>query len=246
MPDADLHQCRYPYAIPPLHCPDGASAKKLNVWDVQEFFRTELLLRSQAVQTIYRTGATGPESNVVLGLIYGFTWDVLQGSHHRYLTPSAGPIRTIPGLSIMSFQEFAATLETLHTFFSRLSSELKTQLLEQMHARFLGLMIDPTIPPETVLRAIRPTVEERHKARSTSRQKKPYPFNVPTWLEYLHCYDLRSVDGLSYGQIARRVYQQKGETTRDRAEKAVRRTQRFIRLAESLNWPPPKQLAPTS
>jgi hypothetical protein len=246
MPDADSQQSRYPFAIPPVHYPDNDNASKLNVWNVQEFFRIELLLRSKTVQTIYRMGATGPESNVVLGLTYGFTWDVLQGSHHRYLRVSSGPADTIPGLSVMTFQKLASMLETLGQFRSKLPDEFRTQVVKNMHARFLGLLIDPAIPPDTVLSAIRPTVEERHKTSNPSRVKKPYPFDVPTWLGYLSCYDLRIAQGLTFGQIAKHVYQRSGAKPRDRAEKAVRRTQRFIHLAESMNWPPPKQSAPKS
>src|SRR5690349_132899 len=111
MSDADSEQSPYPFAIPPAHRPDHATTKKLNIWDVQEFFHIELLLRSTTVQMIYRTGATGPESTVVLALTYGFTWDVLQGSHHRYLRASSGPANTIPGLSVMTFQKLANTLD---------------------------------------------------------------------------------------------------------------------------------------
>ena len=241
MPHADSQPSPYPFAIPPVHRPDDDDASPLHVWDVQEFFRIELLLRSTTVQTIYRVGATGPESTVILGLMYGFTWDVLQGSHHRYLRAPSGPTDTIPGLSVMTFKKFADTLDTLHTFLSRLPNEFGIQLVKNVHDRFLGLWIDPAIPPDTVLSAIRPAVEERHKTSSASLVKKSYPFDVATWLGYLSCYDLRMTQGFTFGQIAKHVYQQSGAKPRDRAEKAVRRTYRFIQFAESLNWPPPKQ-----
>lgn len=141
----------------------------------------------------------------------------------------------------MTFQKFADTLGTLQTFLSRLPNEFRTQLVKNVHARFLGLLIDPAIPPDTVLRAIRPTVEERYNTSSSSQVKKPYPFDLTTWLGYLSCYDLRKARGFTFGQIAKHVYQRSGAKPRDRAEKSVRRTHRFIHLAESLNWPPPKQ-----
>jgi hypothetical protein len=105
----------YPFAIAPVHCPDN-KASTLNVWNVQEFFRIELLLRSHTVQMIYRLGAAGPKSTLVLGLIYGMTWDVLQGSHHRYLQASSGGVDTIPGFAMMTYHELSSRLETLHQF----------------------------------------------------------------------------------------------------------------------------------
>jgi hypothetical protein len=239
MSDIDSQPSSYPFAIAPVHYPDSKPST-LNVWNVQEFFRIELLLRSQTVQTLYRRGGIGPESTVVLGLLYGMTWDVLQGSHHRYIRASPGGGETIPGFSIMTFTQLASLLDTLNQFLSKQPEELRTQLLTNLYTRFLGLMIDPALPPDTVLRAIRPTLEARHKTSTLARVKKPYPFDVPTWLGYLSCYDLRIAQGVTFGQIAKHVYQRSGEKPRDRAEKAVRRTRRFIQLAESMNWPPSK------
>jgi hypothetical protein len=106
-------------------------------------------------------------------------------------------------------------------------------------------LIDQAIPPDTVLRAIRPTLEARHKTSTPARVKKPYAFDVPKWLGYLRCYDLRRTQGFSYGQIAKQVYGLSGPKPRDRAEKAVRRTQSFIHRAESMNWPPSTQSVST-
>jgi hypothetical protein len=220
--------------------PDDSTAKALNSWGVQEFFRIELLLRSSTVQTMYRIGGAGPETTIVLGLTYGFTWDVLQGSHHRYLRGSSELTETIPGLSVMTLQQFVSKLETLNEFLPKLPEAFRTQLVKNLHARFLGLLIDPAIPPKSVLKAIEPPVEARHIPSHPSRMEKLYAFHVSAWLGYLRCYDLRVSQRWTFGQISKHVYERAGEKTRDRAEKAVRRTSRFIQLAESMNWPPPR------
>src|SRR4051812_39590898 len=114
MADTAAQSSPCPYTILPVGDLAEGMTKTLNVWNVQEFFRIELLLRSEPVQMMYRIGAAGTESQIMLGLIYGFTWDVLQGSHHQYLRSPSGPAETIPGLSVMTFRQFAGMLKTLH------------------------------------------------------------------------------------------------------------------------------------
>lgn len=75
--------------------------------------------------------------------------------------------------------------------------------------------------------------------------------DVKNWLDYFTCYDLQHCEGLLYGEIAKRVYE-RGQTlnldkaervrlrerNRDRAEKAVLRTDHLIKQAENNIWPP--------
>ena len=92
----------YPYRISPVDCPDGATLKRLDPWQVQEFFRVELLLRSQSVMDLYKSEEISPTSSIRLLFQYGFGWDVLQGEPHHCLTPNAGPMGALAGVSTSS------------------------------------------------------------------------------------------------------------------------------------------------
>jgi hypothetical protein len=59
---------------------------------------------------------------------------------------------------------------------------------------------------------------------------------VRAWVKYLQCYDLRHLQGLSYGQIATEVYGDHKQ--RETAEKAVIRVGELINAAQVNAWPP--------
>ena len=118
----------------------------------------------------------------------------------------------------------------------------------------LYLQINCAYPPEANLKVLRCLLQERHKAVKGYMGKPTidpltgehtFPFhprknppirNVQAWLKYFQCYDLRTCQGLAYGQIARQIYG--AQHARDTAEKAVDRVERLIRAAEQNAWPP--------
>ena len=229
----------YPYTIPHATCPGPATMKKLDAWHVQEFFRIELLLRSRTVMAMYHPEETALQSpnNLTLMLRYGFGWYVLQGAPHHCLKPQAGPIGAIPGLSTFSPEELILLLNILKNRSTTLSDTERQVMSEQFRTRFFCAFIDPHLPPELVMKALWPVLNQRHQAES-SLPHKLYKFDIQTWLDYLACYDLRVAQGLTYGEIAECVYQKKGPPPRDQAEKAVARVTKFLEAAEHHTWPP--------
>lgn len=239
MADEGIRPELYPYTIPPPRRPDAATLKRLDPWHVQEFFRVELLLRSKTVIDLYRAKGISPTSHIALLIRFGFGWDVLQGDPHHCLKPRAGPMGAIPGLAIWETDKLAQVAAFLNVLLQEMRESEKQGLVKALRARFIGLWVDPALPPETVLRALGPELRRRHKpSEATPRRRKWRKFDVSTWLDYLACHDLRITEGLTYGQIAQRVYGDGGAKPRDLAEKAVARVQRYIRAAERNEWPP--------
>lgn len=240
MSNAEREPSPYPYTIPRATYPDLATIKNLDPWHVQEFFRIELLLRSRTVMSMYHPEETALQSpgNLKLMLRYGFGWYVLQGAPYHSLKPHTGPMGAIPGLSTFSAQDCTPFLQTLLHLSTTLSDTERHVMDQQFRARFFCAFIDPSLPPDLVMKALLPVFQQRHHERQSSRPIRLYKFNITTWLDYLACYDLRVADGLTYGTIAERVYQKKGVRVRDQAEKAVTRVTAFIELAEHHRWPP--------
>ena len=58
------------------------------------------------------------------------------------------------------------------------------------------------------------------------------------WLLYLQCYDLRHLQGLTYGEVAHKVYSKGGDKAYEQAERAYGRVKQLIHAAESQQWPP--------
>ena len=230
----------YPYTIPPATYPDPATIKKLDPWHVQEFFRIELLLRSRTVMAMYQPGETALQSpgNLTLMLRYGFGWYVLHGAPYHSLKPHTGPLGAIPGLSTFSPEEFTLLLQMLQNLSTTLSDTERQFMHEQFRTRFFCAFIDPNLPPDLVMKALLPVLNQRYQQGQSSLPTQPYKFNITTWLDYLTCYDLRVAEGLTYGDIAERVYQKKGPHPRDQAEKAVTRVTKFLEAAEHHAWPP--------
>ena len=229
-----------PYTIPHAACPGPATMKTLDAWHVQEYFRIELLLRSRTVMSMYHPEETALQSpgNLKLLLRYGFGWYVLQGAPHHCLKPHTGPIGAIPGLSTFSPEELILLLNILQNRSTTLSETERQVMGEHFRTRFFCAFIDPHLPPDLVMRALLPVFTQRHHERQSSLPRRPYAFNISTWLNYLACYDLRVANGLTYGEIAQRVYRKTGARPRDQAEKAVARVNAFIELAEHHRWPP--------
>ena len=240
MSNAEREPNPYPYTIPHATCPGPATIKKLDPWHVQEFIRIELLLRSRTVMAMYHPEETALYSPGSLTLIlrYGFGWYVLQGAPYHCLKPHTGPLGAIPGLSTFSPEEFTLLLQLLQNLSATLSDTERQVMGEHFRTRFFCAFIDPNLPPDLVMKALLPVFTQRHHERQSSLPRRPYAFNISTWLNYLACYDFRVANGLTYGEIAQRVYQKKGSRSRDQAEKAVTRVKTFIESAEHHRWPP--------
>lgn len=242
MANAERKPSPYPYTIPPVAYPNPATIKTLDPWHVQEFFRIELLLRSPTVMSMYHPEETALQSpnNLTLMVRYGFGWYVLQGAPYHSLKPHTGPIGAgaIPGLSIFSPEAFPLLLPILQHLSTPLSDTEKQVMGEHFRRRFFCALIDPNLPPDLVMKALLPVLKQRHHERQSSLPKRPYKFDITTWLDYLACYDLRVTEGLTYGEIAECVYQRKGPRPRDQAEKAVTRVTKFLEAAEHDVWPP--------
>ena len=240
MSNAESQPNPYPYTIPPATYPESATIETLNPWHVQEFFRIELLLRSRTVMSMYRPEETALQSpgSLTLMLRYGFGWYVLQGAPYHSLKPHTGPLGAIPGLSTFSPEEFTLLLQMLQNLSTTLSDTERHIMGEHFRTRFFCAFIDPNLPPDLVMKALLPVFTQRHHERQSALPSRPYTFNIPTWLDYLACYDLRVANGLTYGEIAQRVYRKTGAHPRDQAEKAVTRVNAFITLAEHHRWPP--------
>jgi len=127
--------------------------------------------------------------------------------------------------------------------------------------RYLYLRIDTAYPPHTILKAMENLIKPRHKIQGvenpaklpdlkilspdeviriipTHPTKKSPIRSIPVWLDYFKCYDLRRCEGLSFGEIAKRIYPPGGAKARDRAEKAITRVERLIHCAVHRDWPP--------
>ena len=240
MSNAEHEPSPYPYTIPRATYPNPSTIKTLDPWHVQEFFRIELLLRSRTVMSMYHPEETALQSpgNLTLMLRYGFGWYVLQGAPYHSLKPHTGPIGAIPGLCTFSPEELILLLQMLHNLSTTLSDTERHVMNEQFRKWFFCAFINPHLPPALVMKALLPVLKQRHHEKQSSLPKRPYKFNIPTWLDYLACYDLRVAEGLTYGEIANRVYHKKGPHPRDQAEKAVTRVSKFLEAAEHHVWPP--------
>lgn len=240
----------YPYKIPPVKFPE----KMPNLWHVLEFLRGEALLRSPIVHKLYRK-AKGPPDGLGLSERFGSGGHIFTGGHHLWLEPNGyDSPGNPPGWADKGLRDMGA-----------ISNLLPDQAEHWKHAMiantsdYMYVEIAPAFPPKAILDALRPILVERHKATQGDRgearlmrhpdlpgrtawlipfhtRKRPPIRDLKTWLNYLHCYDLRRCEGLSFGQIAKQVYG--SQTKRDLAEKAFDRVTHLIQAAEQNDWPP--------
>lgn len=240
----------YPYPLPPLpefKHPAAAELKQLDSWNVQEYFRIEALLRSNTVLTLYQA-EKGVTERVVVTLMHKFEFDVKQALnrwHTRYLQPwnwrtdEARPIRASRGLKIRSYAELfddPYMVDTLERIVKARGGRRKDELGD-IPERFICLLIDRSLHPDVIISDLKTVLVQLQGRRA--RITRPYKFTVPTWLNYLDCYDLwRQNQDLSFGDIAGKVYRSKNLKTYERAEMAVKRVKQLIVEAESNHWPP--------
>ena len=229
----------YPYEIPAVIVnPEAEVTKNLNPWAVQEFFRIEAWLRSKIVMDLYRTEGRTTESDVKLMVKCRFNWNVLEGSHHRYLEATSGRDTVVPGIWVLTAKDLMWLAGALSSFAEDQSSTLKQQFFQWVHDEVYWLCVDPALPPEVALKVIRPILAQHGKA-SRTELKEPRHFDLLTWLAYLRCYDLRVRDGITYDDIGESVYaDETGQAKGDQAKKAVMKMRSLIESVERNDWPP--------
>lgn len=100
--------------------------KQLNRWNVQEFFRIEFLLRSDRVIEIYRREGDTLAGSIELLNTFGFGWDALRGTHHRYLNQKT---RRLVPVTIQTYENIAERpewfLSTVRTLFEPHDTDTK-------------------------------------------------------------------------------------------------------------------------
>lgn len=197
------------------------------------------------------------------GVFWG--WHVLEAAHHSYLHPAAmaeldrwaGRLHEQAGIS--DLQDFFRNRMKMGFSLKEDAVNICERLVQD-GPRYLWVRIDAAQAPHTVLGALEERLKKLHETleiplRATTvavinkdrryvelpyHPRKPPPIrDLLSWLKYFRCYDLRTVNGLSYGQIAQKVYKTTGKKAFDQARKAVSRVEQLISYAASATWPPP-------
>jgi len=233
-------QCHpYPYPVPGLSPLEPETVKHVNPWAVLEFLRIEALLRSKTVMELYRSEGPRLESGVKLMLRYRVNWSVLEGSHHRYLdAPSSSLETAAPGIWLLSLNNLMWLAGALSNLAEKESSDLQELFEHWVGSEMLWLCIDGSLPPDLVIKALRPILARQSKATRESSWE-PTQVDFLAWLDHFRCYDLRFREGYSYEDIGQMVYLLAPEAGGpDRAKKAVMAVHRLIDAAEQNAWPP--------
>ncbi len=157
----ELHQ--YPYRIPdpPKLNEETVRALKSRRDHVCEFLRVEALPRSSRVWALFSARRDGQPDALRERYGVGDGWEVLIGAQHRYLdarTPLADPRLHGTWVVERMVLDFRAFLEREP---EAAAEALRSLLLDRYH---LLWMIDPSYPPEAVIKAIRPYLQSAHKA----------------------------------------------------------------------------------
>jgi hypothetical protein len=228
----------YPYPLPGLSPLEPETVKNVNPWAVLEFLRIEALLRSKTVMELYRSEGPRLESGVKLMLRYRVNWSVLEGSHHRYLDAPSSLETAAPGIWLLSLNNLMWLAGALSSLTEKESSDRQESFFHWVRNEMLWLCIDGSLPPDLVIKALRPILAQRSKATRESSWK-PTQVDFLAWLDHFRCYDLRFRDGYSYEDIGQTVYLLAPEAGGpDRAKKAVMAIRRLIDTAEQNAWPP--------
>ena len=142
----------------------------------------------------------------------------------------------------------------------KMREDTKSEILADIlgNRRHIFLKIDLAFPPERIIKNIRPFLKSKHNElkneigrpflrrfklsrKENSPLSTPPITNIKAWLDYFACYDLRTCHGLSYGQIAIKVYRNSHGKYYDRAKVGVKRVTQLIEYATSHRWPPPSR-----
>lgn len=184
-------------------------------------------------------------------------WAILLGSHHRLLRfglqldisviPDPNDIKRPSVWISEGIVDLCASARTHHWI-------VPLEELQKEQKRFLYLRIDASVAPTANVKQLRTFLKKHHKAATvpvekltihpiTGEQTTPFhprkdpPItNVPAWLKYFQCYDLRT-SGLQPEEVAGRVYPQDIGAV-EKVAQAVKRVKKVIEAAESNDWPP--------
>lgn len=241
-----LRKRTYPFIIPEVHCPPPETLEKLAPWGILEFFRVEALLRSKKIHQIYRRRKREAVDFKIMGPKYGFDFDEVldEARHHNligYLNVVEDPLSPI--LDITSDIKKKKDLKDAYTLKLWISPQYKY------------FRLDCRNPPETIIKRLKPLLKKAHQdslALPLKRDvgggqglayhpyKKPpiHNGNLSLWLQYLNCYDLRECEALSFGIIAKRIFDQSGTRAYKRVQRIHGRVTELIVAAEQNIWPP--------
>ena len=253
----------YPYKIPPFSGDPSKIGKRPPVW-VNEYFLIEALLRSQKVMKAYRRC----KERALMAILkeHGIIeQDPLRSTHHALLLAPSEDSETNEKWAELGYVDMKLQIRDLGAVAKRPANTIANiggvswswgfsgeeeclGLLRNPHPRYLFLQIDVSHPPTPIIHRLLPLLKERHEAFKTMPPPKllassyrllKTPFDdIPAWLRYFQCYDLRVRGKLTYGQIALQTHG--NHKMRDNPEKAVRCVNRVIRAAEDKAWPPVK------
>jgi len=164
----------YPYSIPPVDCPDPEDLKKLDPWDVLEFFRIEALLRSQRVMKLYKQSYASWNKKDLhtdeLLTTYGVWggWQVLEGTHHYFLFPGMVERFTHEAADKSGIVDLRELLISPVISKDDVMPWLRQAILRK-DRRYLWVRIDCACPPHTTL--LKPS-------DGTRRSIRPVPGSV--------------------------------------------------------------------
>lgn len=228
----------YPYPLPGLSPLEPEVVRNFNPWAVLEVLRIEALLRSKGVMELYRSEGPTPGSGLKLMLRYRVNWSVLEGSHYRYLDAPSSLETAAPGISVLSLNNLMWLAGALSSLNEKETSDLQELFFHWMQSETLWLCIDASLPPDVVIKTLRPILAQRSKpTRESSWETMQVDFLA--WLDRFRCYDFRVRDGCPYEDIGQRVYALAPEAGGpDRVKKAVMAVRRLIDAAEQNAWPP--------
>ena len=137
--------------------------------------------------------------------------------------------------------------------------------------RWVTVTFDTSFAPQVLLDALRPLLKEHHarvKGISKGKRRSPHkrtdivvstpfspfkqimasPHNYPPirdikpWLKFLRCYDLRTCEKKSYGQIDLKVYGETSEHKNKEVKRSIQKVETLIECAVNNWWPPPALL----
>jgi hypothetical protein len=97
-----------------------------------------------------------------------FNWNVLEGSHHRYLEAPSGRDTVVPGIWVLTAKDLMWLAGALSSFAEEQSSSLKQQFFQWVHDEVYWLCVDPALPP---LKS--PSKSFAPSSRSMARRHEP-------------------------------------------------------------------------
>ena len=229
----------YPYPLPSLSSLEINTLKNVTPWAIGEILRIEALLRSKTVMELYRREGSTLESSVKLMLKYRVNWNVLEGSHYCYLDAPSSVETAAPGIWVLSLNNLMWLAGALSKLAEKERSDLQELLLNWLRSETLWLCIDNSLPPDIVIKNLRPILTQGTKATTRMSSWEPTQADLLAWIDRFRCYDLRVSDGCSYEGIGHMVYASASEAGGpDQAKKAMMAVGRLIDAAEQNAWPP--------